>query len=215
MKVATYVYAVLANAPKKLGRAPAGLEGAEKPRLLAADGYSLLVATVPLPQYGAKAIEKQGHNDDWLGAVGTAHEAIVEHAASLGPVVPMSLFTLFASDEEALEQLGKRKKALARSFARIEGCSEWGIRIMAGPEGARETKKAARHLFAKLEKASNEAIRKRGAPEDVLLDGVFLVQEEGLEKFKKIVTKAAQTLADDGHHVMFSGPWPAYSFVDA
>lgn len=127
---ATYVYAVLAG-KKKLGKSPPGLEGAEKPRLIdAGGGYALVASTVPLPQYGAKAIEKKLVDLDWVQQIGQAHEDVVEHAATLGTVVPMKLFTLFENDESAVSNLALRKKVLERVVSRIEECDEWGLRIL-------------------------------------------------------------------------------------
>ncbi|MBX3201221.1 MAG: GvpL/GvpF family gas vesicle protein, partial [Labilithrix sp.] len=129
---ATYVYCIVkSSSAPKLGRAPRGLEGAGVARLLdAGDGYRLVVATAPLALYDAAAIDARLRDIDWVGGRAAEHEAIVEHAAGLGTVVPMKLFTLFSTDERALEHVQKMKRSLARVVERIAGCEEWGLRIL-------------------------------------------------------------------------------------
>lgn len=132
---ATYVYCVV-KSPKgakaaSLGRAPKGIAGTEKPRFVdAGDGYRILVATAPLAKYSAEAINARLEDIEWVAERGAEHEAVVEHATSSGTVVPMKMFTLFASDERAVAHVTKMKKTLDRVVDRIGGCDEWGLRIL-------------------------------------------------------------------------------------
>ncbi len=170
---ATYVYCVVnsARAPK-LGRGPKGLEGAGKTRLLdAGDGYHLLVTTAPLSLYDAAAIDAKLRDLDWVGARASEHEAVVEHASSLGTVVPMKLFTLFSTDERALEHVRKMKRSLDRVVDRIAGCEEWGLRILfdearaarAAAEEARSRKVASGKDILLRKKALDDERRTTGA----------------------------------------------------
>lgn len=133
---ATYVYCVVKStkAPS-LARAPKGIGGAGKPRLLdAGDGYCIVVASAPLAKYSADAINARLEDIEWVAQRGAEHEALVEHVAAQvgarGAVVPMKMFTLFSSDERALAHVTKVKKKLERVVERIAGCDEWGLRIL-------------------------------------------------------------------------------------
>lgn len=142
MSDATYVYCVVHGGTKGLVRAPKGLDGAGKPRLLdAGGGLRLVVASAPLPAYSGETIDAQLRDLDWVGARAAEHEAVVEHAAKLGTVVPMKLFTLFASDDRATAHVAKMKRSLGRVVDRIEGCEEWALRILY--DEARAAKAAA------------------------------------------------------------------------
>ena len=128
---ATYVYCAV-----RAGRRPttsAGLRGsprAEPPRLLdTGERLWLIVATVPVAQYGAAPIERRLGDLDWVSRCAMAHEAVVEDAARSGPVVPMKLFTLFSSDERAVAHIVRTRKKLARLFDRVAGREEWGVRV--------------------------------------------------------------------------------------
>ena len=170
---ATYVYCVVKSprAPK-LGRAPKGLDGAGKTRVLdAGDGYHLLVTSAPLASYDAASIDAKLRDIDWVGARASEHEAVVEHALTLGTVIPMKLFTLFSTDERALDHVRKMKKSLERVVERIAGCEEWGLRILfdearaarAAADEARSRKVSSGKDFLLRKKALDDERRSTGA----------------------------------------------------
>jgi hypothetical protein len=82
-----------------------------------------------------------------------------------------------------------------------------------------EAKGEVDELFVRLEKTATRAIRRppptRELAGQVLLDSVFLVTEKRVEKFKSTVAASAKELAKEGYHVTLTGPWPAYSFIEA
>ncbi len=146
-ETATYVYCVVKSTkPPALAKAPKGLAGAAKVRALdAGDGYRVLVASAPLSRYAAEKIDARLRDIDWVAQRAAEHEAVVEHATSSGTVVPMKMFTLFSSDDRALAHVTKMKKTLGRVVERIEGCDEWGLRILFDEvEAARLTAEEAR-----------------------------------------------------------------------
>ena len=117
----TYVYAIAHGAsPPSLAGVPAGLPGLEPPRLLGAGGgFWLVVASAPRAPYGAEAIQ-QGLGDlDWVSPRALAHDAVVHHVGRTATVLPAKLFTLFASDDRAVQNVAARRAALARTVARI------------------------------------------------------------------------------------------------
>lgn len=169
MESATYVYCVLACPDSaRLGRVPKGLTAADKPRLLAAGDYQLVVASAPLALYGAEAIDAKLRDLDWVGERAKEHEAVVEHATSIGTCVPMKLFTLFSSDARAVAHVTKAKKTLDATIARIAGCGEWGLRIFfdetrAAAEDAKKSRAtpASGTGFLLRKKAEGDAKRTR------------------------------------------------------
>lgn len=128
---ATYLYCLVhARRVPRLARAPRGLPHTGPLRLLdAGHGFWLVVADAPLTRYGSAPIE-QGLGDlRWVSACAMAHDAVVEHAARQGTVVPMKLFTLFASDERALNHIRRDRRRLDRLVARVADRQEWGVRL--------------------------------------------------------------------------------------
>jgi len=132
MSTATYLYCLLQSPRQPSLRAmPPGLPGAGKPRAIdAGRGLWLVASDAPLDRYGEKPIERGLQDLAWVSSVAVPHEAVVEHLAKNGTVVPMKLFTLFRSDERALEHVAKERKRIDRLVERIEGREEWGLRVL-------------------------------------------------------------------------------------
>lgn len=132
MKTATYLYCLVATEkrPKLLG-APAGLPGTAELRALeAGEALWLIAAHAPLDRYGEKAIEEGLRDLTWVSGCAVPHEAVVEHFARIGTVVPMKLFTLFNSDGRALDHVKQDRKRIDRLVERLEGREEWGVRCI-------------------------------------------------------------------------------------
>ena len=101
---ATYVYCVIAaSRPPRLSRVPPGLPGLGPVRLLSVEeGLFAAVADAPLERYGEAAIRRCLGDLDQVSRAAVAHDTLVASFASETAVLPMKLFTLFASDARAL-----------------------------------------------------------------------------------------------------------------
>ena len=136
MHHAIYVYCVVRSARKPpSATVPPGLPGGERPAPVKLDDRLWLVtASVPLDRYGSGPLEASLRDLDWVASMALAHEAVVEHfvRAAAATVIPMKLFTMFATDARAAAEMGKRRRELERVFDRIEGCEEWGVRVLRG-----------------------------------------------------------------------------------
>jgi Gas vesicle synthesis protein GvpL/GvpF len=137
---ATYLYCLVRrpDLPAAEG-APPGLPGLSAPRALAVgDGLWLVAADAPLPEYGAESIQVHLQDLNWVSERAMAHEAVVEHFGKSGTLVPMKLFTLFASDDRALEHIRGDRERLDRILDRIAGCQEWGVLVRMDETKARQ-----------------------------------------------------------------------------
>lgn len=143
---ALYLYC-LVHAEKKpsLAKAPAGLPGAARPRAVEAEAaWWMIVGDVPAGEYDERAIEAGLQDLDWVSQRAVGHEQVVEFATGLGPVVPMKLFTLFHGEARAAAHVKQQRGRLEKIRRRIEGCAEWGVRVMYEPRAARAAVPAAR-----------------------------------------------------------------------
>jgi gas vesicle protein GvpL/GvpF len=140
MSEATYLYCLVRGAqPPALAAAPAGLPGCSPPAVLeVVEGLWLVTARAPLPAYGSEEIERRLSDLAWVSERALAHEAVVEHFAGAEAVLPMKLFTLFASEERALAHVLESRERIERTMERVAGCSEWGVRILLDEIRARE-----------------------------------------------------------------------------
>ncbi len=133
---ATYLYCVVKSAATpKLSNRVTGLAGMRRPRLLdAGASLWLVVADAPLSRYGEAPIEAGLRDLKWVSSCAVAHEHVIESAAAGGAaVIPMKLFTLFASDDRALRHILAARRVLDAAIKRVAGCREWGVRVHLNP----------------------------------------------------------------------------------
>jgi hypothetical protein len=145
---ATYLYCIVhaAQAPR-VSRAPQGLPGGTRPRVVpAARSLWVVVADVPLDVYGPEPLATSLRDMAWVAAVAVAHEAVVEHFSRQADVtvIPTTLFTMFSSAERAAQQTRSRRRDLTAVLRRIAGCEEWGVRMLrTAPRGLRSAPPAS------------------------------------------------------------------------
>jgi gas vesicle protein GvpL/GvpF len=128
----TYVFCVIAAkvrpSAKVRPRGPAGLGAV---RLLDVErGLFLAVADAPLNRYNEDAINRGLADLDWVSRAAVAHEAIVESFIDQTAVLPMKLFTIFASDARALEHVRASRTKIAAMVKRVANHQEWGVRVV-------------------------------------------------------------------------------------
>jgi hypothetical protein len=128
----TYVYCVIAAAHRpRLTRVRRGLPGTGPVRLLDVDeGLYAAVADAPLAQYGEAAINRGLADLDWVSRAAVAHEAVVESFISETAVLPMKLFTIFTTDERAVEHVRAERRRIASVVKRVANHQEWGVRVV-------------------------------------------------------------------------------------
>jgi hypothetical protein len=134
----TYVYCVVAaRRPPAVAKALRGLAGTGPVRLLAVASKPagrtdqwLVVADAPLAQYGEAAINTRLSDLDWVGRAAIAHEAVVESFIAADAVLPMKLFTIFTSDDRALDHVTREQRRIDAVLKRVAGHQEWGVRVI-------------------------------------------------------------------------------------
>lgn len=131
---ATYVYCVVRAAKLPvMADALEPMPGAGAPRLLPLAAKTwLVVADVPLAEFGQDALNKRLQDVDWMSRCGVAHQAMIESFIGSDAVVPMTLFTIFANDARAVAEAKKDAPRLDASLARVKGRVEWVVRVLRG-----------------------------------------------------------------------------------
>jgi gas vesicle protein GvpL/GvpF/gas vesicle protein GvpG len=127
----TYVYAVIRSPVEPAPRAwPRGVPGSGPVRLVDAGKRLWLVAgSVPRGDYDEAAVADGLRKLEWVGPRALAHESVVGQFLCAPAVLPMRLFTLFGSDERALEHVRRHRRRIERCLDRIAGREEWGLRL--------------------------------------------------------------------------------------
>lgn len=127
----TYVYCLVAATRRPtIRRGARGLPGMGTVRLLDVDpGRWLAVADAPLSRYGEDVINSRLSDLDWVSRAAVAHEAVVESFIESKAVLPMKLFTIFNSDERALDNVRARRRTVDAVLKRVANQHEWGVRV--------------------------------------------------------------------------------------
>ena len=129
---ATYVYGIVSSQqPLQTAHVPAGPPGTRTVRVLDIRPHRyLVVSDAPLDVFGEAPLAARLSDLGWVSAAALAHEAVTESFMSADAVVPMKLFTLFTSDERALEQIRAEWTRLERVIERLAKHEEWGVRLV-------------------------------------------------------------------------------------
>ena len=126
----TYVYCIVRSARRPSVPRVAPMPGADAIRVLPAGaGLWLIASDVPVKDYGEDALTTGFHDLQWVGSRAMAHEAVIERFLAARAVLPMKLFTLFTSDERALNHVTRHARRIARVLARVDRQLEWGVRL--------------------------------------------------------------------------------------
>ena len=130
---ATYVYCIVSSRkPLSTKATPSGPPGTGRVRTFELRPHRYVVMSdAPLDQFGERALPANLTDLDWVSRAAVAHEAVI---ASFMPkadaVVPMKLFTLFTSDDRAVEQLRAGWRRVEGVIQRLANHEEWGVRLV-------------------------------------------------------------------------------------
>ena len=108
----------------------AGVGGAPL-RTITVARLTAIVGDVGDREYGEAALRRNLEDLDWLARTARAHHAVLEAVAERGPVVPMRLATLFASDAGVIGTLQERAEDFREALSLISARSEWGVKAYA------------------------------------------------------------------------------------
>jgi hypothetical protein len=87
-------------------------------------------------------------------------------------------------------------------------------------DAAQQAEDAAQHVHEVLDTVAADSVivspqshENRDRPGEMLLNGVYLVQDESREEFRAQARALARSFANLGIELELTGPWPAYNFV--
>ena len=123
--------------------------------LSAGDRTWVIVSSVSAAKYDEGTLAGGLQNLNWVGRRAMAHEAVVEHFLGASAVLPMQLFTLFTSDERALDYVSRERRRIDRILNRLERQLEWGLRLSFDETAARQAVEV-RHRTRRTRGAASE-----------------------------------------------------------
>lgn len=123
-----YLYGIAPGDAAEPGPELEGLEGAAV-RLVRASGVSAIVSEVPADAYSDAELNARLEDLAWVGERGVAHERVLDAFAAVGPVLPLSLFSLHHDEDRLRERIEGSADRYAALLERLAGRREWGIKL--------------------------------------------------------------------------------------
>jgi hypothetical protein len=254
-----YVYGVASAEEATIPEDLDGVDSEHPVELITHRDLVAFASQVSLSEFGEEPLHENLNDVEWLEAKARAHERVLDHVLARMPVVPMRLCTIYRSEVHVREVLAREHDVFADALDRLEGKTEWGVKVIAQPgaldsaaeseSGAggepqedlsagaaymREKSRAARRRDAadRIAEAWAQDVHDRVAahaveallnpiqnPEvsghtgDMLLNGVYLVDDRAAAEFHTAVDRLATEYEPRDVQVELTGPWPPYNFV--
>lgn len=116
------------------------------------------VSAVPSDRFGANEFRTALNDADWLKERILAHEKALEELRSSDDVVPFRFGTIYLDFSHVANMLARHRAALCQALERIQGASEWGVKLYCDADVLRRRIEAEsdsiRHLRDMLAAAS-------------------------------------------------------------
>jgi hypothetical protein len=154
----------------------------------------LVVADAPARRYDQQAIAARLRDIDWVGACAAGHERVVEYVAGRHTVVPAKLFTLFATEQRAVDDARKMQPRLARIAKRIEGCVEWGVRVHVDEHAARAAARAQADAHKARAKTGRSFLLMKKAEHDGLGAALRIARREADRAFDALSAASRESV---------------------
>jgi hypothetical protein len=122
-----YVYGIVRSG-FDAAHSPAGIDGTVV-ELAKSGKLGALVSRLDAAAYGAAAIEKSSADVSWLSPRAMSHDRVLTWAQEHGGVLPMPMFSMWASDDALRRMLEAQQSDFEHVFARVEGADEFGVRV--------------------------------------------------------------------------------------
>lgn len=237
---AVYLYAVTPPATSRRVLRATGVDGLAPVEAVPAHSLMCWISVVDGVEFGDR-LEKNMESLEWLANASVRHQQVVAEIASFGEVLPTRFGTVFLSVDSLLQHVQENHDSLEEALRRISGCDEWGIKVFAEPQRAKEVAASAASGADYLKQKAS-LLRTRTQPrEDAELtafvtelrevssdtapsgkvssgqpglqwQGAFLVPRKNRHKMQRILERFAAKWSSE-KRIDCSGPWPPYSFV--
>ncbi|MFD5200382.1 GvpL/GvpF family gas vesicle protein [Streptomyces sp. NPDC058375] len=107
----------------------AGMPGGGAVRLLPSGLLTAVVQTVPAADFTDEVWQGRLSDREEIERYARAHHAVVSAVATHGPVVPLSLATLYHDDERARSRLAEEADRFHTALKRVAHHAEWGVKV--------------------------------------------------------------------------------------
>jgi hypothetical protein len=127
----TYVYCIVESNGLEgvFDAAPEGLESGLKLEPEVSGSFAAVVSTVPLSEYGERALEANLADVNWAASRAMRHERVVEYFASRRAVIPLRFGAIYIDRRSIGRMLAERADEFKPVMERLRGKEEWGVYV--------------------------------------------------------------------------------------
>lgn len=154
----TYAYAVV-PADRRLPEIR-GIAGSPV-RLVEAAGIAAVVSTVDSTQFDEQGLRANFEDLRWLEHTAREHNRVIDEVAASTPVAPLSMATVYYTDERLRAVLVERAAAFTGLLAEISGRTEWGVKVYADLDALAGGDRAAEESASRPGSAYLQRLRRR------------------------------------------------------
>lgn len=219
---ARYLYAIGRGIEGTSFNDQVGLEG-NPLEVVSHRGLDAVVSHVDLAEFGEEGLRRNLEDLAWLERVARRHDDVVQAVARQGPTAPLRLATICLDDEGVRRRLDEWHDAISAALDRVQGRSEWGVKVLAlsrpETEPAGEAHGEPGSGAAYLRRKKQESEQRARTEEEALLEADEVYdrlaqhaaagrrlqpQDPRLSGLQGAMTLNAAFLVEDHHSVAFS-----------
>lgn len=166
-----YVYGITQQGAIPEGIEQEGIDGVAGVEAQVCAGLVCWISRVSRRSF-AELLPRNMENLDWLATAGVRHQKVVSELAGQATILPARFGTVFLSEASLAADVTRRKPALLEAFQRLAGADEWGIKVFALPQSAKnaatqaQAKSGSDYLRQKAQALERE-IARRGQPREL------------------------------------------------
>ncbi|MGA9099077.1 MAG: GvpL/GvpF family gas vesicle protein [Methanotrichaceae archaeon] len=198
-----YVYCVINSPAEKISFGKLGFEGEE---VYTMDYRSLspVISDVAFREYAVSEEDVE------------VHKRVLGHVMQEYSVLPVAYGMAFKNRRLLQLAMSAGYTAMKKAFTVIDGKVELGIKVIL-PKDAEGWDEARRRDFRSdfilsLKDCAADSKELKLFSDRMILNSAFLVERSGVERFSEQVGELSSRYGE--LMVQYSGPWPAYNFVD-
>jgi hypothetical protein len=135
-ELAWYVYGVIAADAAPAWTLP-GIDRAHGVTSVREGDVAAVVSRVALEDFGEAQLREHLADMAWVEATARAHEGVLEQTRAQVTVVPTRMCTVYRTEDGVRDMLRRQAVALTEALDHLEGKTEMGVKVFAGPEPAR------------------------------------------------------------------------------
>jgi hypothetical protein len=165
---------------------------------------SPVVSDVPFRDYAVNEQEVEIHRN-------VVEEVMQEHS-----VIPVAFGMAFKSRKLLAIAMSAGYQAMQKARPIVDGKVELGIKVFLPKDkeamDSAQREECSADFLNSLLSVSSDSKKLKLFSERLILNGTFLIDKSSMDKFSDEVGRLKEKYRD--MKVQYSGPWPAYNFVD-